>query len=43
MNGDRTMNEYQAFSEYFLSCNDQEQENIISGLLYLMGQDTGKD
>lgn len=37
------MNEYQAFTDYFLSCNDQEQENIISGLLDLMDRNTGKD
>lgn len=37
------MNEYQAFTDYFLSCNDQEQENIVSGLLDLMDRNTGKD
>lgn len=37
------MQEYQAFRDYFLSCNKQEQENIISGLLDLMGQHSLKD
>jgi len=37
------MNEYQAFTEYFLSCNAQEREHIISGLMDLMGQNTGQD
>ncbi|HDP67897.1 MAG TPA: IS1595 family transposase [Candidatus Marinimicrobia bacterium] len=37
------MNKFQAFTEYFLSCNEQEREQIISRLMDLLDQSTGQD